>query len=470
MKQETNRSRRKWLSAGLTALTAGVLLKVVGSDSVSIQKVYGVDGSNLVIGTGNTGSSTTTLSSPVTGGPNAFFDNDGGTGDAQAIQGRVTGTSGRAFVGFASGASGGTIGLDGVNNSPSGIALRGANTAVSGSAVGVQGQTGWDNGAAFLGKNGAGTSTFIVFGSGSAGIGTTGLPYGSGQGNVALLGSNLALSLEEPSTSNTNIEFRRSGANKWDITENFPRPGGVSYDFLSFYDWSVGGNTFQLEHGNAVVNIDPNNLNNGSFHKAINSFNTTGAGLAFGTASGEGISSQRGATGGNQYGLDFWTLFLRRMRILQNGNIWVGFGGNSYFAVDNPTATYGLISKANLVPDFDNTYECGDPSFRWSLVRGVTITSGDLVFQNDMRVVEHGTDGLAFVDPKENIIAILDSGGNLTIKGQVTQNTQLGTVSPRKYSGATTAQTGQSASATMTATTTTTTSTTPPSIPSEPPN
>ncbi len=150
-KKGPDESRRHLVRGGLSALAAGLLLKLVGTDSVTVQRVYAADGSTLIIGQANTGSSTTTLSSPVAGGPTAFFDS-AGTGDAQAIQGRITGTSGRAFVGFAQAASGSTIALDGVNNSPAGIGLRGANTATTGDAIGVQGQTSSSTGAILVGK------------------------------------------------------------------------------------------------------------------------------------------------------------------------------------------------------------------------------------------------------------------------------------------------------------------------------
>jgi hypothetical protein len=157
--------------------------------------------------------------------------------------------------------------------------------------------------------------------------------------------------------------------------------------------------------------------------------------------------------------------------VYMKNNAYAGSGASDQFMVNNPTATYGNISNANLVPDYDDKYECGDPSYRWSLVRGVTITSGDLIFENNFRIVENGTDGLAFVDPQENIIAILDSAGNLKIAGTIQENqTNLGKAPPRKYSGAVTATPGVSATSlnprkTTTTTTTTTTAAPPPSKP-----
>jgi hypothetical protein len=45
--------------------------------------------------------------------------------------------------------------------------------------------------------------------------------------------------------------------------------------------------------------------------------------LTFGASSGEGISSQR-TSGGNQYGLSFYTANARRLTIANNGNVGIG--------------------------------------------------------------------------------------------------------------------------------------------------
>ncbi|OXB08389.1 hypothetical protein B0A81_08710, partial [Flavobacterium plurextorum] len=71
--------------------------------------------------------------------------------------------------------------------------------------------------------------------------------------------------------------------------------------------------------GNAVISkslqIDGEEVGNG----------TTRTGLYFGTTtSGEGITSNRTATNGNQWGLDFWTNNQKRMSIASNGNVGIG--------------------------------------------------------------------------------------------------------------------------------------------------
>jgi len=76
---------------------------------------------------------------------------------------------------------------------------------------------------------------------------------------------------------------------------------------------------------NTGLNIDQANLNDGSF----NNGNTNGNGLTFGSGSGEGLASQRQpGVGGNQYGLDFYTDFARRMSISQGGLVGIGVGTN----------------------------------------------------------------------------------------------------------------------------------------------
>jgi hypothetical protein len=105
--------------------------------------------------------------------------------------------------------------------------------------------------------------------------------------------------------------------------------GGVGIDTVAApqQDLSVRGG----------VNIDQANYNNGF----INNANTNGYGLTFGSSSGEGIASKR-TSGGNQYGLDFYTSFTDRMSIDNSGNMTLN--GGQFFLTSGSTTTdgYGL--------------------------------------------------------------------------------------------------------------------------------
>ncbi|HLX72120.1 MAG TPA: hypothetical protein VKV04_21085, partial [Verrucomicrobiae bacterium] len=100
------------------------------------------------------------------------------------------------------------------------------------------------------------------------------------------------------------------------------------FGFLSFY--TKQGNGFPVLEQMRIdrwggVKIDQQNNNNG----VLNNSTTNGVGLSFGVNSGEGIASQRQATGGgNQFGLDFYTDFAQRMSISQSGNVGIGLGTN----------------------------------------------------------------------------------------------------------------------------------------------
>jgi hypothetical protein len=106
--------------------------------------------------------------------------------------------------------------------------------------------------------------------------------------------------------------------------------GGVGIGTLN------GPQQFLSVHGG--VNIDQANLNGGF----INNGNTNGYGLTFGSGSGEGIASERIA-GVNQYGLDFYTSFTKRMSIYNNGS--VSLNGNTLLlesSTDGSFANDGL--------------------------------------------------------------------------------------------------------------------------------
>jgi hypothetical protein len=106
-------------------------------------------------------------------------------------------------------------------------------------------------------------------------------------------------------------------------------PGGDG--FLSFYTKALGApisRQVMIDYYGGVA-IDQQNANSG----VINNGTTNGVGLTFGISSGEGLASQRTATGGNQYGLDFYTDFNQRMSITQQG--YVGIGRNTPIVGDD---------------------------------------------------------------------------------------------------------------------------------------
>jgi hypothetical protein len=93
---------------------------------------------------------------------------------------------------------------------------------------------------------------------------------------------------------------------------------------------SFSGNSLASNTG---ISTDGANLNNG----------TITPGLTFGGGgSGEGISSKR-TSGGNQFGLDFYTNFTNRMSITNGGNICIGPCFPINGTVNVATATTGFI-------------------------------------------------------------------------------------------------------------------------------
>jgi hypothetical protein len=84
----------------------------------------------------------------------------------------------------------------------------------------------------------------------------------------------------------------------------------------------------------------------------------------------------------------------------------------------NMSEAEALRCQGHAMPMYDNRYSLGDDKRRWKFIRGVTIKPGDLVFENGVKTTEE-SDGLAFFNPRGTKIALLDSQGNLHIKGQI---------------------------------------------------
>ncbi len=77
----------------------------------------------------------------------------------------------------------------------------------------------------------------------------------------------------------------------------------------------TGSNIFNASlYENTDVNIDNTNANSGGISP----------GLRFGSASGEGMASQRVSGGDNQYGLDLFTEYTRRISISEAGYVGIG--------------------------------------------------------------------------------------------------------------------------------------------------
>ena len=73
-------------------------------------------------------------------------------------------------------------------------------------------------------------------------------------------------------------------------------------------------------------------------------------------------------------------------------------------------------NASDFVPGGDNMINLGTNSLRWKLVRGVTITPGDLKFENDWVITENEKSdlpksGLIFKSPAGKTIMILTEDG-----------------------------------------------------------
>jgi hypothetical protein len=136
----------------------------------------------------------------------------------------------------------------------------------------------------------------------------------------------------------------------------------------------LGGRVEKAQAADAAYDnlvVDTSNVNAGAIAPGIQ-FGTGGP------ASGEGISSKRTATG-NQYGIDFYTEFTKRMSILVNGKVGIG--------TDNPQALLHVSGTTPniLMGDSANTI--------WPAVVGGTISGGGGTAGMHLVTANYGTVG-----------------------------------------------------------------------------
>lgn len=70
------------------------------------------------------------------------------------------------------------------------------------------------------------------------------------------------------------------------------------------------------------------------------------------------------------------------------------------------------LNTQSILPNTTNTYNCGTAGAKWLLVRGTTITSGDLRFENDWVMVEGDRVGM----PDEGIVIVSPTGKRFRMK------------------------------------------------------
>lgn len=120
------------------------------------------------------------------------------------------------------------------------------------------------------------------------------------------------------------------------IVDDYPRISLTNSNHSSYLALNTSGNIFlnsnadDVKFGIGTSSPDTKLTVNGAIKAAqtliVDNANTnsgTAPDITLGSASGEGIGSQR-TSGTNQYGLDFYTNFTKKMVILQNGNTGIG--------------------------------------------------------------------------------------------------------------------------------------------------
>jgi hypothetical protein len=82
------------------------------------------------------------------------------------------------------------------------------------------------------------------------------------------------------------------------------------------------------------------------------------------------------------------------------------------------TSAGALQVSGSLTPAADNTLDCGTAALRWALVRGVTITPGDLLLENGWVITESNkygiaTGGIVILDQNDDLMIYIEDGGKV---------------------------------------------------------
>lgn len=201
-------------------------------------------------------------------------------------------------------------------------------------------------------------------------------------------------------------------------------PSSLNGDFIQNQTGSYQTADFQISGDGemdggltvgAGITIDDNNVNNGDV--------ADGA-LAFGNASGEGISSNRSGGGANQFGLDFYTNSINRIAIDNNGLVGINNSNPG-----NPLHVVGLSTA-----DFDVARFDGSSTFGAAVRVSSTAAGGrDWTMISTANAAGEGAGKLLFKD---------ETGGNVRMTIENGGDVGIGTTDPQSQFHVVTTQTG----------------------------
>jgi len=112
-------------------------------------------------------------------------------------------------------------------------------------------------------------------------------------------------------------------------------------------------------------------------------------------------------------GLIFGTGLSREPNTLASGNVGIG--------VSDPA--YKLQIAGDIVPSSDNAYDLGKSTLRWANLYAASTTVGDLIFNNNFRIVETQPEeeiqGIVIKNQKNETIATFKENGELKLEGGI---------------------------------------------------
>ncbi len=156
--------------------------------------------------------------------------------------------------------------------------------------------------------------------------------------------------------------------------------------------------------------------------------------LTFGAGSGEGIASQRDNEGGNEFGLDFYTDFIQRMHIRQDGLVKIDgnlqvvgqiFAGTKDFKIDDPLdpANKYLVHASVESPDMMDIYNGNvvtDAQGRATVVLPRWFEALNKDFRYQLTVIGQFAQAIVSREIHGNLFSIRTNRGGVKVSWQVT--------------------------------------------------